>query len=131
MTGYAQKIYEIVNNSRNHMRAEQVFHELKKSCPRVVLATVYNNLNKLCDAGLIRRIATDGEPDRYDRISKHDHLVCKRCGKLADICFDDLTAHLQKQMDGALLSYDLRVYYLCPQCRAQESGASKTPGDKI
>ena len=59
-------------------------------------------------------------PDRYDRIEKHDHLVCKRCGKLADINLEDLTEALQKQVQVPLLSYDLKLMYLCDDCRKQE-----------
>ena len=120
MTKYEKQIYEIVNKLTGHMTADQIFSELKKSYPSVSLATVYNNLNKLCEAGLIRRVSTEGSPDRYDRTAKHDHLVCRRCGKLTDICFEDLTASLKKQLGGEFFTYDLKVYYICPECRAEE-----------
>ena len=120
MTKYEKQIYEIVNKLTDHMTADQIFSELKKSYPSVSLATVYNNLNKLCEAGLIRRVSTEGAPDRYDRTAKHDHLVCRRCGKLTDICFEDLTASLKKQLGGEFFTYDLKVYYICPECRAEE-----------
>ncbi len=120
MTKYEKQIYEIVNKLTGHMTADQIFSELKKSYPSVSLATVYNNLNKLCEAGLIRRVSTEGSPDRYDRTAKHDHLVCRRCGKLTDICFEDLTASLKKQLGGEIFTYDLKVYYICPECRAEE-----------
>ena len=87
MTKYEKQIYDIVNASDEHMTAEQVFSELQKSSPTVSRATVYNNLNKLCDVKLIRRVSLEDSPDRYDRIAKHDHLVCQKCGKLSDICF--------------------------------------------
>ena len=81
-----KQIYDIVNASDEHMTAEQVYNELQKSSSTVSRATVYNNLNKLCDVKLIRRITLEDSPDRYDRISKHDHLVCQKRGKLVDIC---------------------------------------------
>ena len=121
MTKYEKQIYEIVNKLTGHMTADQIFSELKKSYPSVSLATVYNNLNKLCEAGLIRRVSTEGSPDRYDRTAKHDHLVCRRCGKLTDICFEDLTASLERQLGGEFFAYDLKVYYICPECRASEA----------
>ncbi len=54
MTKYELQIYNIVNQARNHMTAEQVFFKLREIYPSVSLATVYNNLNKLCEAGLLR-----------------------------------------------------------------------------
>ena len=82
---------------------------------------VYNNLNKLCDVKLIRRVSLEDSPDRYDRIAKHDHLVCQKCGKLSDICFNDLTQTLSKQLGNDFLYYDLKVFYICPDCQKAQS----------
>ncbi len=120
MTKYEKQIYEIVNFSGSHLTAEQVFMELKNTYPSVSLATVYNNLNKLCETGKIRRVLVEGSPDRYDRIARHDHLVCQRCGRLADVQFADLTASLRQQLGEDFFSYDLKVFYLCPDCRKNE-----------
>lgn len=117
MTKYEKQIYDIVNASRKHMTAEQVYEELQKIYPAVARATVYNNLNKLCDVKLIRRVSLEDSPDRYDRIEKHDHLVCQKCGRLSDVCFDDLTSALQKKFGDDFLSYDLKIFYICPECR--------------
>ena len=117
MTKYEKEIFSIINNSREHLTAEQVFHKLKEIHPKVVLATVYNNLSKLTEAGLIRKVPVEGASDRYDRIEKHDHLVCKYCGKLVDTTFRDLTELLREQMGDGFLYYDLKVYYICPDCR--------------
>ena len=96
MSKYKRMIYEMINQSSNHMSAEEIYRELKKICPKVVLATVYNNLNKLWAEGRIRKISVEGMADRYDKTLRHDHLVCRRCGSLADITFDDLTSKQQK-----------------------------------
>lgn len=117
MTYYAKKILNLINSSFAHLTAEQIFLELKKTEKKVVLATVYNNLNALCEQNLIRRIKIEGSPDVYDRTVRHDHLVCKKCGKIADFCFDDLTENLQKQLNDEFLSYDLKVFYVCRECK--------------
>lgn len=121
MTKYEKQIYDIVNASRKHMTADQVYGELQKIYPSVSRATVYNNLNKLCEIGMIRRVSLEDSPDRYDRIEKHDHLICQKCGKLSDICFDDLTQSLKKQFGEDFLFYDLKVFYICPDCRKAQS----------
>lgn len=119
MTKYAKKIYEIITQSHDHMTAEQVFDMLRQTYPTVVLATVYNNLNKLWDAGLIRKVSLEGMPDRYDRLEKHDHLVCRKCGKLLDVNLVDLTEELQRQVGVHILSYDLKLMYVCEECKKQ------------
>lgn len=121
MTKYEKEIFDIINRSREHLTVEQIFQRLKESYPNVVLATVYNNLNRLLEAELIRKVSIEGMPDRYDRMKKHDHLVCRQCGKLADITFEDLTASLREQLGENFLYYDLKVYYLCPECREKQN----------
>ncbi len=123
MTKYEKKIHEIVSASHSHMTAEQVFAELRQTYPKVSLATVYNNLGKLWSAGKIRRVSLEGMPDRYDRTEKHDHLVCRKCGRLSDITLTDLTEQLQRQIDLPLLSYDLKLMYLCDSCREDTPGS--------
>lgn len=114
---YADMILKLINDSDAHMTAEQVFFEMKKTSPKIALASVYNNLNALTNKGLIRRISIDGQTDRYDKIKKHDHLVCKTCGRLADFEFADLTAALESQLHSGIAEYDLKVYYQCPECK--------------
>ena len=119
MTKYERAIYEIIIASHAHLTANEVFEKLKLRYPAVVLATVYNNLNKICESGLIRKISVEGMPDRYDTVKKHDHLVCRQCGRILDITFEDFTAPLREQLGESFLYYDLKVYYLCPECRTR------------
>ena len=117
VTKYGAKILEIVNSSRSHMTAEEVFDALRQTYPTVVLATVYNNLNRLWQETLIRKVSVEGMPDRYDRNQRHDHLVCKGCGKLLDIDLGDFTAEFEKKAGVSILSYDLKLNYLCDECQ--------------
>lgn len=117
MTKYAEKILEIVASSCGHMTAEQIFEVLRQTYPSVVLATVYNNLNRLWEQNKIRKVSVSGMPDRYDRIQRHDHLVCVKCGKLMDLDVGDLTDCLEKTAGISILSYDLKLMYLCEECK--------------
>ncbi len=119
MTKYAERILNIINESSEHMTAEQIFLILKKKEPKVVLATVYNNLNMLCDKELIRKISLEGSPDRYDRKRqivgpgwRHDHLVCRKCGRLSDMVFEDLTERWRHSLAGRFCIMILSVLSL-------------------
>ena len=125
MTKYEKDIFAIINTSRDHLTVEQIFQKLREIHPQVVLATVYNNLNRLLEEELIRKVSVEGMPDRYDRMKKHDHLVCRRSGKLSDVTLEDLTASLKKQLGDDVLYYDLKVYYVCPACREKEKGGGQ------
>ena len=121
MTKNSEYILEIINNSNTHLTAEQIFLRLKKKNKTVVKATVYNNLSSLYQKGLIRKISVEGYPDRYDRTVRHEHLVCRKCGKLSDIVLEDLTDLLQKQVNISMHSYDLKINYICDECLRQEN----------
>ena len=117
---YANSILKIINASEEHLTAEQIFLILKQIHPSVVLATVYNNLNNLYQQGQIRKISLEGCPDRYDKNTRHDHLVCRKCGKLSDVYLSDITSELEQQIGLSIEGYDLKVQYLCPQCRSKQ-----------
>ena len=127
MTKNARMILEIISNSEEHLTAEQIFLRLKEKNEKAVLATVYNNLSFLHGHGLIRKVSVEGYPDRYDRTVRHDHLVCRQCGKLSDVTLEDLTETLQKQIGVPMISYDLKISYLCPECleKAKSNGGSE------
>ena len=91
MNKNADLILKTVLQSSAHMTAEEIHAALRDSGHRMALATVYNNLAQLHSEGRIRKVCVEGHPDRYDKMIRHDHLVCRRCGKLTDICFQDLT----------------------------------------
>ncbi|MCR5732555.1 MAG: transcriptional repressor [Sphaerochaetaceae bacterium] len=118
---YEKAILEIINNSYDHLSAEEVFAKLKESEPKVVLASVYNNLNALVAEDKIRRVAVEGQKDRYDRMTRHDHLVCKCCGAITDFHFDDLTRAIEEKLGEKILGYNLNVIYMCPSCKAKNT----------
>lgn len=117
MTKYGRMILELVSGCKEHLTAEEIYLRLKESSPRIVLATVYNNLNSLCSQGLIRRISMKTGPDRYDQNTRHDHLICRHCGKISDVHLENMTKALSKAVGQPILSYDLKIQYLCPECK--------------
>ena len=121
MTKYEQAIFELIESSRSHLTAEQIYATLKQRYPTMVLATVYNNLKKLSQSGMVRKVTVEGQPDRYDRKTRHDHLICADCGALLDIDLGDLTRQFQERVSEPLLGYDLRLLYRCEACRRKRA----------
>ena len=120
MTRYGKSILDLVNQANAHLTAEKVFFAMREIYPNIAMATVYNNLNALCEQGLIRRLSVEGCPDVYDRSAPHDHLVCRRCGKLSDITLEDMTGRIEADLGFPIESYDLKVYWLCDDCRGAQ-----------
>ena len=120
MPKYAEEILAAVTGLQRHPTAEQVFMEMKKEHPSIAIGTVYKHLNALAEEGLLHRITESGSPDRYDRTERHDPLICSRCGKITDVRLPDMQERIREALGQEILSYDLRIRYICPACREQK-----------
>ncbi|MDD6995858.1 MAG: transcriptional repressor [Candidatus Borkfalkiaceae bacterium] len=128
MTANAERILKLVSASTEHLTAEEMYAKLASGGEKMSLATVYNSLNKLYAEGLVRKIPMDGQPDRYDKMLRHDHLVCEKCGAISDVMLDDYLAEFSRQAGVKVESYDLKLFYLCKKCKdkAEEVSACKS-----
>lgn len=116
MTQQRKLIYEVVQASDKHMTAEEIFLQAKERLPSLSIATVYRNLGLMVRDGEIRRITVAGA-DRYDRsVAEHDHLICVKCGRMFDAKLDGLKASLAQLTGQQILSYELNMYCICPDC---------------
>lgn len=120
MTRNGQKILDLIESSNEHMTAQEIYDSLQAKSNDMVRATVYNNLNTLVSEGKVRKVVLEGQPDRYDKIIRHDHLVCSKCGKIADLYLDDITKKLEEQTGVHIDSYDLKLFYVCDECKVKE-----------
>ena len=69
-----------------HVCAESLHAEAVAQGIKVSLATVYNALNQMKTAGLLREIATEGDRSYYDtNTSNHYHFLDEVSGELHDI----------------------------------------------
>ncbi|MFN4258296.1 MAG: Fur family transcriptional regulator [Gemmataceae bacterium] len=79
-------IYRVLASDETHLSAEDIFQRIKPQMPSLALGTVYRTLELLENHGLIRRVPTHGNQARFDAdLSDHAHLVCMRCGRVADL----------------------------------------------
>ena len=79
-------IARVLTDLDRHVTAERVHSEVSSRMPGVSLPTVYATLDLLEELGLARRVATEGGAVVYDpRTDDHHHLVCRRCGAIADV----------------------------------------------
>ena len=79
-------IIETLKNTDTHPTAETVYRTLKSAYPKLSLATVYRNLNQLCDMGVIKKLNIANSSDRFDgNMETHYHMYCKVCRKVIDI----------------------------------------------
>ena len=117
MTKMAAQIWRIINDSMEHLTAEEIFLECKRCDIKCSVASVYRNLANLAAEGCIKKLSFPGEPDRYDKsVSPHEHIICERCGRISDIGSGSLKQLLEKHFDTEIASYELSMRYICPEC---------------
>ena len=69
-----------------HLTAEMLYEEATLAKVPVSLATVYNTLNQLTDAGLLRQVSVDGTKTYFDtNVSAHHHFSLENNHELVDI----------------------------------------------
>ncbi|MEG0752720.1 MAG: transcriptional repressor [Angelakisella sp.] len=69
-----------------HPTADTVYESVRQKEPKISLGTVYRNLNQLSEVGMLLKLPMPSGGDRFDgRLDDHLHIICSRCGAVADI----------------------------------------------
>jgi Fur family ferric uptake transcriptional regulator len=81
---------------------------------------VYRNLEVLWRSGHIRKLDMPG-PHRYDgNTSPHDHIRCKRCERVVDVCVDiqipAVTEAVQSQTGFLVTGHHVALEGVCGEC---------------
>ncbi len=119
MTKQRELVYRVLCE-HGHLTAEQLFGLAKKEMPDIAFATIYNNLKKLCDDKLIRRVYVADGADFYDRSCvPHDHLICEKCGGIVDMNPGGLKKTIELLCGENITRYELNAYYICGQCKKE------------
>jgi Fur family transcriptional regulator, stress-responsive regulator len=115
-----------------HSETDVIIRAARRHVPDVSHQTVYDALNALTAAGLIRRIQPSGSLARYEtRVGdNHHHVVCRSCGAIADVdCAIGEAPCLTASDDAGFSIDEAEVIYwgLCPQCSTAQSSQSPSP----
>ena len=104
-----------------HADTDSILSAVRTGLPEVSHQAVYDGLNALTYAGLIRRIQPRGTVARYEaRVGdNHHHVVCRACGVIADVdCAVGHTPCLDASDDNGFVIDEAEVIYwgICPAC---------------
>ena len=108
---------------RDHPHADtySIVHVVRGELGAVSQQAVYDVLQALTDAGLLRRIQPLGSVARYEsRVGdNHHHAVCRSCGAIADVdCAVGHAPCLTASDDHDFVVAEAEVVYwgTCPDC---------------
>ncbi len=120
LTPHREAVHTYLASVDYHPTAEEVYLAVKSLGSRLSLATVYNALEALVEAGLASKLAFGDGSACYDiRTDQHDHIHCLGCGFLRDV-----PAMLRRESIGdvstedfEVIGYRLEVIGYCAACR--------------
>jgi len=104
-------------NCYGHMTAEQVYLRCKELLPSISLATVYRNLNRMEQTGIISKFSAPGG-EIFDKTSfTHAHFICEKCGEVCDV-ETDFSGLLENLGEGyTATGCNITIRGICPECR--------------
>jgi Fe2+ or Zn2+ uptake regulation protein len=78
-----------LRRQRGHATAEEIHRAVHRDLPGTSTPTVYAALDLLVELGLARKLDIGIGVSLYDaRTEPHQHMVCRRCGLVADLEVD-------------------------------------------
>ena len=116
----------------DHLGVEAIAAGVRDRIGQISLQAVYDALNALTQAGLVRRIEPAGSPARYEgRLrDNHHHVVCRSCGAVADVdCTVGAAPCLTPSDDHGFVIDEAEVTHwgLCPDCSPPAAPGHRNP----
>lgn len=108
----------------DHPTADEVYARLRQSAPFIGRATVYRNLSRMTQEGLLKRVDLPDSATRYDcTVKPHSHFVCRNCGAIIDL--DVLPEWHKVQVENMKIETCAYVFSgLCEMCGGREDGTN-------
>ncbi len=105
-----------------HIDIDHLYDVIHAAYANISLATVYKNVNQMCEKGILEAIKLPKHKLRYE-IAKapHIHLACDSCGNVEDMhqCLDQLIDSAESQSGYRLEQSTVVLNGICPECQTK------------
>lgn len=118
MTPQRLMIVAAVENSTQHISAEEIYALVIEKYPNVNISTVYRTLDTLEELKLVTKTDLGDGCVRYHPADKghHHHLVCRECGAIIDLDEKALTELEEMLLHDYNFIADLRHLGISGKC---------------
>lgn len=122
-TRWPRRGTQVHTRRKGHVSAEELYRIVSEEDPSIGLATVYRTLNLLVECGLAQGRQFGESQRRYEHVLEHGqhyHLVCTRCGAIAEFYSPDVERVLDeasRERKFHLFNHRLELYGLCTACQ--------------
>lgn len=111
-----------------HFDIEDLYKDIEENY-HVSLATVYNTIDLLCEAGILRKHFLNGNQAAYELSDdNHLHLICQICGEVREEHTDTpLLSRENLKFRRFTMTYAaVNIYGVCAKCLAKKRKKDKT-----
>lgn len=125
LTPQRQLILDAICDSGGHVTPDEIYERVHRLSPAVNRATVYRNLDFLCDIRLVMA-ANIGRQMYYEitGAEPHHHLICRRCNESTQISHavvGDFFGQVERTQNFKVDMDHLTLFGLCAKCRSTAS----------
>lgn len=114
---YRIRILDCLSHHDFHPTADELFQLLRDDFPTLSKMTVYNTIDALLAATLIRKVSMGTSETRYDgTIGDHGHFKCDVCHTIYNIDCDFSTLVADGLNEFKIKHQDVYFYGTCAQC---------------
>lgn len=85
-----EMLLKVLCSTDCHPDADWIYAQVRKELPNISLGTVYRNLAKMSQEGVILKLNMNDGRDHFDgNTAPHHHMSCRECGAIIDIFTGD------------------------------------------
>jgi Fur family transcriptional regulator, ferric uptake regulator len=120
-TEQQRELVRYIFSQHNHFDANQLIDAVKREGFQAKRATVYRTLNKLVDAGMLRRFEV-GSRTVYEHdygYPQHEHLYCSKCNQMIEFQHPEIDAIIEeicREHNFHSSGHSLIVRGMCADC---------------
>ena len=121
------KTLEALAVTDRHPSVNELHAEVRRWYPSTSLATIYNTIELLKEAGQVLELEFSGAANRYDgrHPDSHPHLICLSCQSIEDMSAveskDDSLRQVSTATGYKVVRERTDYYGVCPECQEESS----------
>lgn len=125
LTAQRQAVLEVMMAQEGeHLRPEEIFELVKENYPEIGLATIYRTLAILEEMAIVYKLDLNDGCSRYElsrtrEDHRHHHLICIRCGEVAEMeedLLESLEEEILKKKGFIIKDHKVKFYGYCRKC---------------
>jgi Fur family ferric uptake transcriptional regulator len=116
-TKQKQVVSRVIREANRPLTIQEVLDYGKAHLPNLGVATVYREINRLCELEELKTVNIPGDPLRYEILKHHHHhFKCNGCNKVYEIegCIKEIKNLIPKGFKS--INHEITFYGSCQAC---------------